>query len=180
MSISRWITPGKTIIKPKLDEELRAAGIPIDGVGGAIERPTDIRIDFQDTATQQQQTTGTDAVVAAHPLPTPIADYARSHEANRAVFLKALYKLETTIDLHTTAGLNLQADYQAALSAAMAVVNTLPQPYIDNLNKVRDLDGVAVAVGSLTLAQCRQFAATLRGWLNTRAIMADTSAEMLD
>lgn len=171
---------GKVIVG-MLDAELRAAGVDMSDPTSSVAWNSKLaQVTINAPAATEPQLLLVPGVVAAHTGATPLGDYARSHAANRAVFLRALYQLDKTVDLHTTAGTNLQADYQAALSAAMAVVNTLPQPYIDNLNKLRDLDGVAVAVASLTLAQCRQFSATLRGWLLTRATFADVATEGLD
>ncbi len=121
------------------------------------------------------------AVAQAQGVPIgALTIYAGSHKANRIKFLNALYQLEKAVNLHTTPGLNLLADYQAALTAAMNVVNTLPAPYIDNLNAERDLASVAVAIGSMTITQARTFALLLREWLCTRAIFADTASDLLD
>lgn len=177
------VVVGKTgkVIVGMLDAELRAAGIDLSDPASSIAWNSKLQqVTVNAPAATAEQLGLVSGVVAAHTAATPITDYTRSHAANRQTFLKALYVLEQTINNHTTAGTNLLADYQAALAACMNVVNTLPAPYTNNLNAERDLQGLAIAVGSMTIAQCRTFAILLRAWLNTRAIMADTAAEALD
>lgn len=169
------------VIVAMLDAELRTAGVDMsDPVTSIAWNSTLQQVTVNAPAATAGQLALIPNVVAAHTAATPLGNYARSHEANRRTFLKALYQLEQAVNLHTTPSANLLVDYQAALTAAMNVVNTLPQAYTDNLNAQRDLDGVGIAISSLTLAQCRQFSATLRGWLNTRATFAEVSAEALD
>ncbi len=169
---------GKVVVA-MLDAELRAAGVNMsDPTSGISWNSTLQQVTVNAPAATEPQLLLIPTVVAAHTALTPLGDYARSHEANRRTFLKALYLLEQAINLHTTQGTNLLADYQAALTAAMNIVNTLPAAYTDNLNAERDLQALAIAVGSMTLAQARTFAVLLRGWLLTRAVFADTSAEL--
>jgi hypothetical protein len=63
--ITRDIARLTPVIASRLHTELLAAGIPVESVASYLSQGF-IRIHFLDTATQQQQTTGTDAVVAAH------------------------------------------------------------------------------------------------------------------
>lgn len=171
---------GKVIVA-MLDAELRAAGVDMSDQTSSVAWNSKMQlVTVNAPAATAPQLALVPGVVAAHTASTPLGDYARSHQANRAVFLKALYQLEKTINLHTTPGVNLLADYQAALTAAMNIVGTLPAPYIDNLNAERDLQALAIAVGSMTIGQCRTFAILLRTWLLTRATFADTASDLLD
>lgn len=61
-----------TVDKTKLDMELKAAGIPIEGVGGNLDGS--IRIDFQPEATQEQRTLAEEILAAHDPTPDPESD----------------------------------------------------------------------------------------------------------
>ncbi len=65
MTIQRYVTVAKSIYTRGLDAELRAAGIPLEGIGYNSTEGW-VRVDFTDAATEQQQGAATDAVIAAH------------------------------------------------------------------------------------------------------------------
>lgn len=177
------VTVSKTgkVIVAMLDAELRAAGVDMSDATSSVGWNSKLQqVTVNAPAATANQLALIPNVVAAHNPQTPIATFAQSHAANLKTFAKALYVLEQGINGHVTAGANQLADYQTALSAAMAVVNSLPQPYTDNLNAERDLQNVAVAVGSMTIGQARTFAMLLRGWLNTRLTFALLASATLD
>lgn len=169
------------VIVAMLESELRAAGVNMsDPASGVAWNSKLAQVMVNAPAATDNQVALIAGVVASHNPQTPIATFAQSHAANLKTFAKALYLLEQGINGHVTAGANQLADYQAALSAAMAVVNTLPNAYTDNLNAERDLQNVAVAVGSLTIGQARTFAVLLRSWLNTRMTIGLLAGRDLD
>jgi hypothetical protein len=170
-----------TVIVAMLDTELRAAGVAMTDPASSVAWNSKLRlVTVNAPAATSEQLALIPGVVAAHTGATPVGTFVQSHTANLKTFVKALYQLEQGINGHTTAGANLLIDYQAALSAAMNVVNTLPQPYLDNLNAERDLQNVAVAVGSMTITQARTFAILLRAWLNTRVAYGMMGTVLLD
>ena len=81
----------------KLDRELRAAGIPIDGVG--VNPDGSARVDFRAEATQAQRDQAATIVAAHDPAPTP---EDRLDRALGGRVLAALALLRTH-DLHLAA-----------------------------------------------------------------------------
>lgn len=74
MTIVRIVDPNKAINREKLELELRAAGIPLEGL--ALVDADTLRIEFMDSATSGQQTTTTDAVIAAHDSTIPLGRFS--------------------------------------------------------------------------------------------------------
>lgn len=161
-----------TINFVKLDRELREAGIPINGVDedGVISYLPSVTV---------QQIAAAEVIKAAHDPSTPIGTWIVGHITNRRTFMRALKALDDGINAHATPGANQLTDYRAALIACMSIVNDLPNAFINNLNKERDMAGLG-AVDGLSLAQCFQFAVWLRTWLTQRVAIAAMLGVALD
>lgn len=105
---------------------------------------------------------------------TPVFDYAKSHKVQRLVFLRALKALD---DAFITPLGTDDLTLNACFSATSAIVGELPSDYTTQLSNYRTALGVGGNFTSLSTTLKRQCVAAVRGWLNTRAILADYAAE---
>lgn len=136
----------------KLDQEVRAAGIPIDGVSGTGEISPDgqlaegVRIDFREDATPTQRTQAI-SIMAAHTPGMPIRDYAQAIASYIRVWVlvhKTLDDIAQTLPL-TPTGAQVSSNLQQQVAAVVTLIQAQNGVVQNIFTRRRWLAGVATA-----------------------------------
>lgn len=183
MSITRFLVPGKTINRAKLQSELNLASIPAESVGAnEATNPGELRIDFLDSSTLAQRTTETDAVITAHSSTVgPLQTWAQLHLDRILILAKAAKLLDDGINGHTLAGANDTTRTTALRtcignSATMLRTDSILNTHLDKLVDLMAFPSPA----SATLAQCRNMLVSLQAFIAIHGAMAGIALSVLE